>query len=207
MSIVEIKKYGDEILRKPCKEVTKFSSKTNKIIDDLIDTMYAANGVGLAAPQLGISLRIFVIDTSTGDEPLNPMVFVNPKIVKTEGGVLSYEGCLSFPDVYTHVKRYERVIVKAKDHKNRPFTMDVTDGTLLCRAIQHESDHLKGVVYIDHAINRFETNSALNERGFMALQEEFLLEEPELEEIIAQKIATEGLNTDLEEIEDEQQAI
>jgi peptide deformylase len=183
----EIKKYGSEVLRTPCKEISKFSSKTRKLIDDLLTTMYAANGVGLAAPQIGVSQKIFVIDVAIGDEPPNPMVFVNPRIVKKEGAVLSYEGCLSFPEVYTHVKRYERIIVKAKDHRNRPFTMDVDEGTLLCRAIQHESDHLDGILFVDHAMNRFDTNKALNEMNLPPIQEDFLLEEPQLEEIIQEK--------------------
>lgn len=191
MSILEIKKFGNEVLRQPCKEVQKFSAKTRKIIDDLLETMYSANGVGLAAPQIGIPLRIFVVDVSAGNEPLNPMVFVNPKLVKKEGGIMSYEGCLSFPEVYTHVRRYERIIVKAKDHKGRPFSMDVSSGTLLCRCIQHELDHLEGILFIDHTINRFETNNLLNEKSLPPIQEEYLLEEPELEEIISKKIEQE----------------
>lgn len=202
MSILEIKKYGNEVLRTPSKEIHKVSVKTRKIVDDLLETMYSANGVGLAAPQVGLNIRMFVIDVSTGNEPLNPMVFINPKIVKKEGGVLSYEGCLSFPDVYIHVRRYERIIVKAKDHKNRPFAMDVNEGTLLCRAIQHEFDHLDGVLYIDHSLNRFETNTSLQEKGLPFIQEEFLLEEPELDEIISSKQSQEmaqEIDTDMTE--------
>lgn len=190
MPTIEIKKYGTEVLRTPCKEVQKFSAKIKKLIDDLLETMYAANGVGLAAPQLGVSLRVFVIDVSIGDEPLNPIIFVNPRIVKKEGAVLSYEGCLSFPDVYTNVKRYEHIIIKAKDHKGRPFTMEVKNGTLLCRAIQHELDHLDGILFVDHTMNRFETNNILQEKGLPPIQEEFLLEEPHLDEIIKQQAET-----------------
>ncbi|MEW5822234.1 MAG: peptide deformylase [Cyanobacteriota bacterium] len=189
MSVLEIKKYGNNVLRQPCKKVQKFSAKIKKLIEDLLETMYAANGVGLAAPQVGVPLKVFVIDVSTGDEPLNPIVFVNPVIIKKEGAILSYEGCLSFPEVYTNVKRHENVIIKAFDHKNRPFTMNVTGGTLLCRAIQHEFDHLQGILFVDHTINRFETNNALNEKGLPPIQEEYLLEEIELEEAINKKIA------------------
>jgi peptide deformylase len=187
LSIIEIQKYGEEVLRKPCKEVHKFTSKTRKLIDDLLATMYAANGVGLAAPQIGISQRVFVIDVATGNEPPNPMVFVNPRIVKKEGAVLSYEGCLSFPDVYTHVKRYEKIIVRAKDHKNKPFSIEVDDGSLLCRAIQHETDHLDGILFVDHTMNRFETNKALQEKALPPVQDDYLLEETELEELIMKK--------------------
>lgn len=203
MSILEIKKYGDEVLRTPCKDVGKITAKVRKLVDNMLETMYAANGVGLAAPQVGINHRIFVIDVSTGDEPLNPMVFINPKIVKKEGGVISSEGCLSFPEVYTKVKRHQRVIVKAKDHKGRPFTMDVNDGTLLCRAIQHESDHLDGILFIDHAMNRFETNHELAEHKFQPIQEDYLIDEPDLDEIIANlppEIVEEELNQPSKEL-------
>lgn len=154
--------------------------------------MYKNNGVGLAAPQVGISLRIFVIDVSTDEEPLNPIVFINPRIIKREGGVISHEGCLSFPEVFINVKRSERVIVKAKDYKNRPFTMDVGNGTLLCRAIQHEFDHLNSVLFIDHTINRFEVNNALQEKQLPLIEEKYLLDEPDLDQLIAENISNES---------------
>ena len=194
MSILEIKKYGDNVLREPAKEVQKISNKIHKIVDDLLETMYKNNGVGLAAPQVGISLRMFVIDVSTDEEPLNPIVFINPRIVKREGGVISHEGCLSFPEVFINVKRSERIIVKAHDYKNRPFTMDVGNGTLLCRAIQHEFDHLNSVLFIDHTINRFEANNILQEKQLPLIEEKFLLEEPELDNLIADNISKDSLN-------------
>ena len=98
MSIKKIVKYGDETLRRKSKEVSKVSKKIQTLVHDLLDTMYAQNGVGLAAPQIGENLRVFVIDVSTGNEPLNPMVFINPKIIKKSGACSSYEGCLSFPE-------------------------------------------------------------------------------------------------------------
>lgn len=187
MSIQDIKVYGNEVLRQPCKKVTKVSSKIKKLVDDLLETMYKANGVGLAAPQIGVNLSVFVVDVSSGDEPLNPLVFINPQIVKKEGAIVSYEGCLSFPDVYIDVKRAERVIIRARDLKNRPFTMDIGGGTLLCRAIQHEYDHLEGILFVDHSINRFDTNHELNKSGLMPIQEDYLLDEPDLDAIIAEK--------------------
>lgn len=204
MTIIDVRKYGDEVLRKPCKKVTKISSKIKKLIDDLLDSMYAANGVGLAAPQIGVNLSVFVIDVSHEDAPPDPIVFINPVIVKKEGAVLSHEGCLSFPEVYINVKRYDRVIVKAKDHKNRPFTLDVREGTLLCRCIQHEYDHLQGVLFVDHSMNRFETNNALNEKGLPLIQEDYLLEEKELEEQIAIKEneLKEQINQEIDETAD-----
>lgn len=200
MSIIQIKKYGEDVLRQPCKKVSKFSSKIKKLIDDLLETMYSANGVGLAAPQIGVSLRVFVVDVSTGDEPLNPIVFVNPQIVKRQGAVLSYEGCLSFPEVYTNVRRYDRIIVKAYDFKNRPFTLEAKGGTLLCRCIQHEFDHLDGVLFVDHTVNRFETNNELQLKGLPLIQEEFLLEEAELDELITEKQRAEALKENEESL-------
>lgn len=184
MAILKVIRYGDKILRTPAKEVHKISSKIQKLIDDLLDTMYDQNGVGLAAPQVGESYRVFVIDTSTGDEPLNPIVFVNPKIVKKTGAVRSKEGCLSFPDAYTEVRRYSDVIVRAKDEKGRPFSIEAKDGTLLCRAIQHEMDHLDGILFIDHAINRFLANDELAAKGLNPIDPEYLLEEEELDKLI-----------------------
>jgi len=117
--------------------------------------LYAKNGVGLAAPQVGENYRIFVIDTSSGDEPLNPMVFINPKIIKKSGAFVSQEGCLSFPDVYTDVRRYSDVMVKALDKQGRSFVIEAHGGSLLAKALQHEFDHLDGILFIDHARNRW----------------------------------------------------
>ena len=103
MAIRKIVKYGEATLRQPSKEVHKVSQKVKNLVQDMLDTMYSQNGVGLAAPQIGENLRIFVIDVSTGNEPLNPMVFINPKIIKKSGACLSHEGCLSFPEAYTDV--------------------------------------------------------------------------------------------------------
>ncbi len=194
MAIRKVVQYGDKVLRTPTKEVHKISSKIQKLIDDLMDTMYAQNGVGLAAPQVGESYRIFVIDTSTGDEPLNPIVFVNPKIIKKSGATLSYEGCLSFPEAYTNVKRYAEVIVRAKDEKGRPFTIEAKDGSLLARAIQHEMDHLDGILFIDHSMNRFETNQELANKGLPPVDPEYLLDEAELEELLQKCAAAKGAN-------------
>ena len=187
MAIRKILKYGEKSLREPSKEVHKVSKKINDLVKDLLDTLYAQNGVGLAAPQIGENYRVFVIDTSTGDEPLNPIVFINPKIIKKTGAFISSEGCLSFPDVYTEVRRYENVMIKALDSKGRTFTMDVSDGTLMVKAIQHEYDHLDGILFIDHARNRFEVEQELVKKHLPALEVEKLLDEPELEEEIKAK--------------------
>ena len=187
MSVKKVLKYGDKILRTPSKEVHKISKKVQELLIDLMDTMYAKNGVGLAAPQIGVNLRVFVIDVSTGDEPLNPIIFINPKIIKKEGAVNSYEGCLSFPEAYTNVRRYKNVTVKALDKNGRPFTLEAKDGTLLARAIQHEFDHLDGVLFIDHSRNRFEADKILLEHNLDPIDDNYLLEEPELEELIKEE--------------------
>ncbi len=184
MSVKKIVKYGDNFLRQPTKEVHKISKKVQDLIHDLLDTMYAANGVGLAAPQIGSNLRVFVIDVSMNDEPLNPIVFINPKIIKKSGAVISHEGCLSFPEAYTDVRRYKDVMVKALDRHGRPFVLEAKDGTLLARAIQHEFDHLEGILFVDHTRNRFETDKILMEHNLPPIDADKLLAETELEEIL-----------------------
>ncbi len=180
MAVRKVLVYGEKSLREPSKEVHKVSRKISDLVQDLFDTMYAQNGVGLAAPQIGVNYRVFVIDVSTGDEPLNPIVFINPKIIKKSGSVKSNEGCLSFPEAYTDVKRYKDVTVKATDLNGRSFVLEAKDGTLLARAIQHEFDHLNGVLFIDHCINRFETDNVLKKYHLPPIEPEKLIEEPEL---------------------------
>ena len=184
MAIRKVVKYGEACLREPSKEVHKVSQKVKNLVQDLMDTMYSQNGVGLAAPQIGENVRVFVIDVSTGNEPLNPMIFINPKIIKKTGACISHEGCLSFPEAYTDVKRYENVMVKALDINGRSFVMEAKDGSLLARAIQHEFDHLDGVLFIDHSINRFEAEEVLRKYNLPPLEVEKLLEEAELTEKI-----------------------
>ena len=181
MAVKRVLKYGEKTLREPSKEVHKVSRKITDLVQDLLDTMYAQNGVGLAAPQIGVNYRVFVIDVSTDKEPLNPIVFINPKIIKKSGAIVSNEGCLSFPEAYTDVRRYKNVMVKALDDRGRPFTLEATDGCLLARAIQHEFDHLNGVLFVDHCINRFETEDILKKYNLPELDPDKLLSEPELE--------------------------
>lgn len=184
MAIRKILKYGTPSLRQPSKEVHKVSKKIKDLVADLLDTLYSENGVGLAAPQIGENYRVFVIDVSTGDEPLNPIVFINPKIVKKSEAFISNEGCLSFPEVYTDVRRYKNVMVKALDSHGRPFVLEGKDGELLAKAIQHEFDHLEGILFIDHARNRFEIEQALAAKHLPPLELEKMLEENAMEEEI-----------------------
>ena len=186
MAVKRVLKYGEKTLREPSKEVHKVSKKITDLIQDLLDTMYAQNGVGLAAPQIGVNLRVFVIDVSTNNEPLNPIVFINPKIIKKSGAIESEEGCLSFPEAYSKIKRYKYVMVKALDDKGRPFVLEAHDGSLLARAIQHENDHLNGVLFIDHCSNRFETDEILAKYNLPPIDPEKLVSEPELDEELEQ---------------------
>lgn len=184
MTVRKIVKYGTPSLREKSKEVHKISKKVQILIDDLYDTLYALNGVGLAAPQIGENLRVFVIDLGTDPKTMNPITFINPKIIKKEGAVNSYEGCLSFPDAYTNVRRARYVKVKALDIKGRPFIMEADEGSLMARAIQHEFDHLDGVLFVDHCRNRFEADKILTEKGLAPVDPNFLLDEKEMEEEI-----------------------
>ena len=177
MAIKRILKYGEQPLRERSKEVAKVSKKIQDLVQDMLDTMYSANGVGLAAPQIGINLRIFVIDVSAENEPMNPRVFINPKIIKKSGSVCSQEGCLSFPEVYTEVKRAEYVMVKAIDLKGRSFVLEAGEGTLLARAIQHEFDHLEGVLFVDRCTDEEITEQELAKNSLPKLQQEKLIKE------------------------------
>lgn len=185
MSVRKIVEYGTPSLREPSKEVHKVSSKVKTLIRDMLDTMYVNNGVGLAAPQIGENLRIFVIDVSMKDEPLNPMVFINPKIIKKSGAMKGDEGCLSFPAAYTEVKRYKKVTVKAMDKNGRSFILEA-DGDLLARAIQHEYDHLDGVLFIDHATNRFAADEELAKHNLPPVEADKMIDEPELDKELAE---------------------
>ncbi len=191
MAILKILSYGNPLLRQKSKEVGKISKKIRILIENMLDTMYAANGVGLAAPQVGENLRIFVIDVSKENEPYNPLVFVNPKIIKKSGAICVKEGCLSFPEAYVNVRRYSDVLVKALDINGRPFVMEAKGGELLAYAIQHENDHLDGILFIDHSRNIFEATEALNKNNLPQIEEDRLIKEDELEEQI---LANEALN-------------
>ncbi len=143
MAIREIREYGDDVLGKPCKEIKEMTDKIRELIDDMFDTMYEANGVGLAAPQVGILKRLFVIDC-TGEDPY---VFINPEILETSGEQTGYEGCLSLPGKSGVVTRPSYVKVRALDENFEPFELEATE--LLARAVLHENDHLDGHMYME----------------------------------------------------------
>lgn len=184
MAVKTVLKYGTPSLREPSKEVHKVSAKIKELVKDLLDTMYTQNGVGLAAPQIGVNYRVFVIDVSTGDEPLKPMVFINPKFIKKSGAFESDEGCLSFPEVFTKVRRYKNVTIKALDGKGKSFVLEANGGTLLTKALQHEYDHLDGILFIDHARDINDANEKLEKNNLPQVEQDKLIDEPKLEEEI-----------------------
>lgn len=143
MAIRNIREMGDDVLTKKCKEVTEMTPRTRELIEDMLETMYEANGVGLAAPQVGILKRIVVIDC-TGEDPY---VLINPRIVETSGEQTGHEGCLSVPGKSGVVTRPNYVKAVALDVNMKPFELEGTE--LLARAICHELDHLDGHLYVE----------------------------------------------------------
>ncbi len=143
MAIRNIREFGDPVLNKVCKEVQEVTPRTQELIDDMLDTMYEANGVGLAAPQVGILKRIVVIDV-TGEDPL---VLINPKILETSGEQTGNEGCLSLPGKAGIVTRPNYVKCEAYDRDMKPYVIEGEE--LLARAICHELDHLDGHLYTE----------------------------------------------------------
>jgi peptide deformylase len=142
-----ILKFGEPPLHDRAAEVAELTDTIQHLIDDMIDTMYGAPGIGLAAPQVGVSLRIFVVDLSLGHKAEDLMVFVNPSLVERDGTQYEEEGCLSLPGFNATVARPARAVVSGMDRTGRIRTVEGTD--LLARAFQHEMDHLDGVVFPD----------------------------------------------------------
>ena len=154
MAIRNIREIGDEVLKKTCKEVKEMTPRTRQLIDDMLDTMYEANGVGLAACQVGILKRIVVIDV-TGEDPY---VLVNPRMLESGGEQTGNEACLSVPGKTGVVTRPDYVKIMAYDSDLQPFELEATE--LLARAICHELEHLDGHLYVEH-IDRFMTQEEL----------------------------------------------
>jgi peptide deformylase len=147
MMIRPILRYGAEVLHQPAATVTHITPDIQQLIDDMIQTMYAAPGIGLAATQVGVSLRIFVADLSNGRNPADLMTFINPEFVERDGMQLEEEGCLSVPGFNATVARPSRAVVKAL---TRDGVEQVVEGTgLLARCFQHEIDHLEGTLFVD----------------------------------------------------------
>lgn len=142
-----ILKYGDDVLHETARDVDAITPDIERLIDDMIETMYAAPGVGLAAPQVGVPLRLFVIDVSVGRDPTGLIVMINPEFVERDGMQLEEEGCLSVPGFNATVVRPSRVVVRGLDRAGHEQTIDGTG--LLARAFQHEIDHLDGTLFVD----------------------------------------------------------
>jgi len=147
MALLPILHYPDARLRQPAKPVAKITPEILELLENMAETMYDAPGCGLAANQVGVALRIFVIDTAADDEPSDLRVFINPEILELDGVQTWEEGCLSFPGATEEIKRAEHVKVKALDRDGQEFTLEAHG--LLAVAIQHENDHLNGVLMID----------------------------------------------------------
>ena len=144
--ILKIVKYPEPVLSQPGEPVTDFDDELKKLVDDMFETMYASQGIGLAAPQVAVSKRVTVIDLSQGKDPEQKLVLVNPEIIFREGKQYEEEGCLSFPEIREKVQRAAAVKVRAQDLKGKWFEMDGEE--LLSRAFQHEIDHLDGMLFI-----------------------------------------------------------
>ena len=157
MAIRNVRKIGDPVLNKVCKEVREVNDRIRELIDDMFDTMYEADGVGLAAPQVGILKRIVVIDV-TGEDPI---LLINPVILSIDGEQTGYEGCLSVPGKTGVVTRPNHVKVKAYNADMEEFTLEGEE--LLARAICHELDHLEGKLYVDRVEGELMNTEDLNE--------------------------------------------
>lgn len=145
MALRNIRKYGDDLLRKKSRTVEKIDGRINTLLDDMLETMYENNGVGLAAPQVGILKRVVVIDVGSG-----PLFLINPEILETEGSYIDEEGCLSIPGEQGEVERPYRVKVKALNREGKEIIVEGEE--LLARALCHEIDHLNGILFVDKII-------------------------------------------------------
>jgi len=146
--IYPIVKFGDPVLETKASPVTEFDAALRTLLDDMFESMYAAHGVGLAAPQIGISRRIAVIDVTFKEDPKAQLVLINPEVIHTEGRISQSEGCLSIPEFRENVTRPKKVTIRAQNAKGEFF--EHTGEELLARAFCHETDHLNGKLYITH---------------------------------------------------------
>lgn len=149
MALLDIVVYPDPVLKSKTQALSDIDSKVIKIIKNMTYTMYAAKGIGLAGPQVGLSLSLAVIDTSLGENinTSNSMVIINPKIIEQNGSSVKEEGCLSFPKIYSPVKRYQSIVIEYINEKGKEVQFEACD--FLARVLQHEMDHLSGICFID----------------------------------------------------------
>ena len=148
MALLPIRIYPDPVLRQRCTEVDSFDADLEKLIEDMVETMHRAPGIGLAASQVGVRTRVAVVDLSVGESADELLVMVNPEVVSSAGSATESEGCLSIPDYTDKVTRPEEIVVRARDVSGDEYEVDAEG--LLARAIQHEIDHLNGILFVDH---------------------------------------------------------
>ncbi len=177
MTKQQIVQYGDPGLRKVTSRVLKFDKSLRKLIEDMFETMYASDGVGLAAPQIGVSKRVLVLDVDYSSKryideqtkkevaSYSPIVLINPVLIQKEGQIISKEGCLSFPNVVIDVIRFKKIIVRYQDLLGKERKLAAEDD-LLCRCIQHEIDHLDGKLFVDKTADEAQMKKILEEAGF-----------------------------------------
>src|SRR5579862_9054790 len=144
--VLKIVKYPEPVLQQPGEPVSEFDEDLRKLVADMFETMYASQGIGLAAPQVGVSRRVTVIDLSQGKDPAQKLVLINPEVISNEGKQYEEEGCLSFPEIREKISRAAKVRIRAQDERGKWFEMDGEQ--LLSRAFQHEIDHLDGMLFI-----------------------------------------------------------
>jgi peptide deformylase len=186
VSVLEIQVLGSPILREPTTPVAQVTDDVRRLLDDMFETMHAANGVGLAAPQVGRRERLAVVDVGDG-----PIVVINPEIVRAEGSDRAEEGCLSIPEIYGEVERAARVTVRALNEQGEPFELDA--GELLARCLQHEIDHLHGRLFIDYL-------SLMKRRRAMAAWDKLKLDFPGNRRVLSAQEIAEHKHTDNEEL-------
>lgn len=164
---LEIHYLGDRVLRQPAKRVAKVDQSIRQLAQEMLQTMYSADGIGLAAPQVGVNKQVIVIDCEPDNPNNKPLILINPAIKRFGRNLCAFqEGCLSVPGVYMDVTRPEEVEVTYKDENGRPQTLKAKD--LLARAIQHEMDHLNGVMFVDRVENTLALTEELTKHGFSA---------------------------------------
>jgi peptide deformylase len=182
VSLLDIYLLGAPILRQETTKVEVITDDLRRLIDDMFETMYAAKGIGLAAPQVGRKERVAVVDVDD-----NPLVIANPEIVLSEGSQKGEEGCLSIPEIYGDVERAERVVVRALDREGKLFEIEATE--LMSRCLQHEIDHLHGKLFIDYL-------SFLKRRGVMARWEDLKEKYPGQRRVLSAPMAAERTSGD-----------
>ena len=166
MAKLQLVLYPSDTLNQKTKKISRFDSATRRLAQDMLETMYANNGVGLAAPQVGVLKKIMVIDIAGEDEPRKPIVFINPEIIDASGEMTGSEGCLRFPGVFFEVRRRSRIVVKFQNLSGKEQKLVAADN-LLCRAVQHELDHLEGELFINKAVSKLAAELELSKHGLL----------------------------------------